>query len=358
MKILHITDSHGTAKSPEGRKDIYYIAFLRKLYELGYVIKKAGIDVVMHTGDLFHSSRVSDKFAGQVASMIKSWGVPVYVVPGNHDIEGYTIDTIDNTKLGLLAKAGVVKILDRDNSVLLNCSSDNGDFTVRLAGQEYYADIDTGNKDDFMMQEGLADFNVLGYHGTLVNRKLHPSMRFTMASDVITDADVILCGHLHEKYWFNINDDTSAYNPGAMMRLDRSEYNKTHLPTYGILTVTMNQNDELESEYNFYEFRTARPASEVLDYETHDFNKTKVITLDSFKESLQASASSIQTETNVADMIKSTGAGDKEVMDAAMDYYNNAFNSMPQEFEVKSGYIESPVVKYITKVEIKNFQSH
>ena len=358
MKILHITDSHGTAKSPEGRKDIYYIAFLRKLYELGYVIKKAGIDVVMHTGDLFHSSRVSDKFAGQVASMIKSWGVPVYVVPGNHDIEGYTIDTIDNTKLGLLAKAGVVKILDRDNSVLLNCSSDNGDFTVRLAGQEYYADIDTGNKDDFMMQEDLADFNVLGYHGTLVNRKLHPSMRFTMASDVITDADVILCGHLHEKYWFNINDDTSAYNPGAMMRLDRSEYNKTHLPTYGILTVTMNQNDELESEYNFYEFKTARPASEVLDYETHDFNKAKVITLDSFKESLQASASSIQTETNVADMIKSTGAGDKEVMDAAMDYYNNAFNSMPQEFEVKSGYIESPVVKYITKVEIKNFQSH
>ena len=36
MKILHITDSHGTVKGPESRKDIYYITFLRKLYELGY----------------------------------------------------------------------------------------------------------------------------------------------------------------------------------------------------------------------------------------------------------------------------------------------------------------------------------
>lgn len=358
MKILHITDSHGTAKSPEGRKDIYYIAFLRKLYELGYVIKKAGIDVVLHTGDLFHSSRVSDKFAGQVASMIKSWGVPVYVVPGNHDIEGYTIDTIDNTKLGLLAKAGVIKILDRENSVVLNCSSDNGNFTVRLSGQEYYADIDTRNKNDFMMQEDLCDFNILGYHGTLVNRKLHPSMRFTLASDVITDADAILCGHLHEKYWFNIGQDTSVYNPGSMMRLDRSEYNKTHMPQYGIMNIELDDDGSIVSEYDFYQFKTARPAEEVLDYETASFDKAKVITLENFKASLDASANNIKMDTNVADMIDVVGSNDEDVKNAALVFYNNAFNAMPTEFEVKQGYIESPITKYITSVEIKNFQSH
>ena len=358
MKILHITDSHGTAKSPEGRKDIYYIAFLKKLYELGYVIKKAGINAVLHTGDLFHSSRVSDKFAGQVASMIKSWGVPVYVVPGNHDIEGYTIDTIDNTKLGLLAKTGVITILDRDNSVLLKCKSDYGEYSVRLSGQEYYADIDTGNPNDFMMQEDLADFNILGYHGTLVNRKLHPSMKFTLAQDVVTDADMILCGHLHEKYWFNIGQDTSVYNPGSMMRLDRNEYNKTHMPQYGIVTINLNENDEIESEYSFYQFKTARPADEVLDYETADFNKAKVITLDSFKTSLQTTAENLNKDTNVSDMITLIGNNDKDVMNASMNFYNTAFNSMPTEFEVKQGYVESPVTKYISKVDIKNFQSH
>ena len=99
MKILHITDSHGTVKGPESRKDIYYITFLRKLYELGYVVKKEKIDMVIHTGDLFHTARVSDKFAGQVSEMIKSWQVPVYVVPGNHDMEGETTDVSDQTKL-------------------------------------------------------------------------------------------------------------------------------------------------------------------------------------------------------------------------------------------------------------------
>ena len=28
MKILHITDSHGTVKGPESRRDVYYISFL------------------------------------------------------------------------------------------------------------------------------------------------------------------------------------------------------------------------------------------------------------------------------------------------------------------------------------------
>ena len=126
MKILHITDSHGTVKSPEGRRDIYYISFLKKLYEIGYVCKRVGINMIIHTGDLFHTARVSNKFAGQVSELIKATGVPFYVVPGNHDIEGYTTDTIDQTMLGLLAKAGVAKrimlILMKEIIRILKCS--------------------------------------------------------------------------------------------------------------------------------------------------------------------------------------------------------------------------------------------
>ena len=132
MKILHITDSHGTVKGPESRKDIYYITFLKKLYELGLIIKKYDIKMVIHTGDLFHTARVSDKFAGQVSEMIKAMGIPFYVVPGNHDIEGYTTDTIDQTKLGLLAKAKVVTILDRDNPICITVNENNDSYTVLI----------------------------------------------------------------------------------------------------------------------------------------------------------------------------------------------------------------------------------
>ena len=165
MKILHITDSHGTVKGPESRTDIYYITFLKKLYELGYIIKHQGIDMVVHTGDLFHTARVSDKFAGQVSEQMKAWGVPIYVVPGNHDIEGYTTDTIDQTKLGLLAKTGVIHLLDRDHPVTVN----TGQYTVAISGQEYYAHIDEGNAADFEMQQDYADLNLLKFESVSEN---------------------------------------------------------------------------------------------------------------------------------------------------------------------------------------------
>ena len=180
MKILHITDSHGTVKGPESRKDIYYITFLRKLYELGYVIKKEKIDIVIHTGDLFHTARVSDKFAGQVSEMIKAWQVPVYVVPGNHDIEGYTTDTIDQTKLGLLAKAGVINLLDRDNPLNITATQNGEEYTIAISGQEYYAHIDEGNMRDFEMQQDEADFNILAIHGYIEDTRKHQDIKCNM----------------------------------------------------------------------------------------------------------------------------------------------------------------------------------
>ena len=130
MKFLHITDSHGTVKGPEGRKDVYYITFLKKLYELNKVVQHFGIDAVIHTGDLFHSARVSNKFAGQVSELIKAMGVDFYVVPGNHDIEGYTVDTIDQTMLGLMAKTGVVKLLTRETPVQFLAKQNGEEFTI------------------------------------------------------------------------------------------------------------------------------------------------------------------------------------------------------------------------------------
>ena len=79
MKILHVTDSHGTMKTPENRTDSYYYSFLKKLAELYYVSARDSIDFIIHTGDLFHSSRVSNKFMGQVSEIIKR-------IKNNHNI--------------------------------------------------------------------------------------------------------------------------------------------------------------------------------------------------------------------------------------------------------------------------------
>lgn len=362
MKILHITDSHGTVKGPESRKDIYYITFLRKLYELGYVVKKEKIDMVIHTGDLFHTARVSDKFAGQVSEMIKSWQVPVYVVPGNHDIEGYTTDTIDQTKLGLLAKAGVIQLLDRDNPITITANQDGEEYTVAISGQEYYAHIDEGNMQDFEMQQDEADFNILAIHGYIADTAQHPNIKCTMVGDIVTDADVILTGHYHRQFEWN-GPDVDIYNPGSMMRVEQTDYNKTHMPQYGILDVHLVPSGAVGYNYTFHEFKIAQPSTTVFDYNSKYKAKAASITLEGFKTSIANTMNQMSTSsvTNIIDIINNICANtnvDTATQKKALDIYNDTLQSIPDEFEVQQGFIPAQNQKYITSATLKNFQAH
>lgn len=362
MKILHITDSHGTVKGPESRKDIYYITFLRKLYELGYVVKKEKIDMVIHTGDLFHTARVSDKFAGQVSEMIKSWQVPVYVVPGNHDIEGYTTDTIDQTKLGLLTKAGVIQLLDRDNPITITANQDGEEYTVAISGQEYYAHIDEGNMQDFEMQQDEADFNILAIHGYIADTPQHPNIKCTMVGDIVTDADVILTGHYHRQFEWN-GPDVDIYNPGSMMRVEQTDYNKTHMPQYGILDIHLVPSGAVGYNYTFHEFKIAQPSTTVFDYNSKYKAKAASITLEGFKTSIANTMNQMSTSavTNIIDIINNICANtnvDAATQKKVLDVYNDTLQSIPDEFEVQQGFIPAQNQKYITSVTLKNFQAH
>ena len=361
MKILHITDSHGTVKGPESRKDIYYITFLRKLYELGYVIKKEKIDIVVHTGDLFHTARVSDKFAGQVSEMIKSWQIPVYVVPGNHDIEGYTIDTIDQTKLGLLAKAGVIQLLDRDNPITITSNQDGEEYTVAISGQEYYAHIDEGNMHDFEMQQDEADFNILAIHGYIADTPQHPNIKCTMCQDIISDADVILTGHYHRQFEWSDGQNLDIFNPGSMMRVEQTDYNKTHIPQYGILNIELNNSGNIEWNYKFHEFKIAQPSTTVFDYNSKYKAKAASITLEGFKTSIANTMNQMQPSLGIPNLINDicmNAKVDASVTTKALDIYNNTLQTIPDEFEVQQGYIPAQNQKYITSVTLKNFQAH
>lgn len=362
MKILHITDSHGTVKAPESRQDVYYISFLRKLYEVGMTVKAYGIDMVIHTGDLFHTARVSDKFTGQVAELIKATNVPFYVVPGNHDIEGYTTDTIDQTKLGLLAKTGVIKLLDRDNPVVLTCKQGNEEYTVGISGQEYYTHIDEGNMQDFEMQQDPCDLNILAIHGYISDIAQHPDVKHTLCQDIITDADIILTGHYHREFDWSDGQNLDIFNPGSMMRVDQTEYNKTHMPKYGILDIRLDNQGCVVWDYTFHQFKTARPSTEVFDYSSKYKAKHASITLEGFKTSLANTMPQVNANTtNIVSIIQNIckGAGvDPKVEKKALDIYNLTLQSIPDEFEAPMGFIESPKYKKIERVEIKNFQSH
>ena len=363
MNILHITDSHGTVKSPEGRTDIYYLSFLKKMYEIKYIIKQYDIKLIIHTGDLFHSPRVSDKFTGQLAEIIKSYGIPMYVVPGNHDIEGYNINTLDQTKLGLLYKTGVVNELSRNTSPISIKSKSEG-ISINISGQEYYKDIDTGNMDDFQMKtSNSADVNILAIHGYLCDKPQNPNINHTLCSNIVTDADIILSGHFHESFIYN-GPDFSVCNPGSMMRVEANAYNKKHKPQYGILNIE-NNNGSVTWNYNLHEFQIAEPSKDVFDFKAKDLKKKTLITLENFKNSIANTNFnddlSVSIEKMIQDVADNMSLQDPEktdVINRSKTFYNNALNNYPDKLEVQNGFIRDINRKILKSVTIKNFQSH
>lgn len=373
MKILHITDSHGTVKSPESRTDLFYLTFLRKLAEITYIIKLQKIDMVLHTGDLFHSSRVSNKFMGQVAEIIQGWGVPLYVVPGNHDIDGYTIDTIDQTSLGLLAKTGVLTLLTRDNPIRINAvQQPNGKvFTVAISGQEYYPEIDTGNMDDFEMQQDEADINILAIHGYIADTPQHPNIRCTYPKDIVTDADIILSGHYHRSFALDMGD-VSYYNPGSMLRVEMTNYNKTHMPQYGILEIELDKSGYVVYDYKFHKFRIAKPSSAIFDFNSNAVIKKHSITLENFKTSIVNTMQNVNINTAIAPIDTITQAVSdycalqkyshvqtQSMKSIAQKIYNTASVSVADEDAIATkGFIPYSAPIKVKCIDIENFQSH
>ena len=369
MKILHITDSHATIKAPESRVDTYYVTFLKKLYELKYVIKKEHINLIIHTGDLFHSSKVSDRFTGQIAEIIKSFGIPMYVVPGNHDILGYSVDTLNQTKLGLLFKAGVVKELDRDHPIQL--SSKKEGITINISGQEYYKDIDTGITADYLMQRSInepeADLNILAIHGYLCDKPQNPNIPHTLCQNISTDADIILSGHFHESFTYKCQD-FSAFNPGSMMRVERNTYNKSHKPMYGILTINGANNGDIEYDYSMYEFKVAKPSDEVFDYNLALEKKTALVSLENFKDSISDTNFNDVIDVGIENTIESivnnlndlNETEKTDLINKVLATYTDAYNNLESEENniIQQGFIESNSTKTIKKVIIQNFQSH
>ena len=372
MNIIHVTDTHGTAKSPASRKDIYSFTFLKKLAELIYVAKEVyHSDMILHTGDMFHVPIVSMKFLGQVAEIIRATNIPFYVVPGNHDIIGYNTDTLDQTALGVLAKTGVIKILDRNHPLKVKCKNATGQsFEIAISGQEYHEGIDDGtDPDDFLMQQKEADLNILATHCYLVEKPI-PVMSHTLLQSVNTDADIVLSGHWHQPFSKTVGD-VDFYNPGAALRVDASEFNKKFLPQYGVLTVDLNPSGEIVTSYQFHKFRVARPGVEVFDFGRINQAKQNKTHLTNIQTALNTTQSMANPMLSIEDLARQTLAIVSQEFSQNGNHLDvkkiEDFYLLPAISDAKlqtistfsnAGYEVNLQPKHIVSVELHNFQSH
>lgn len=349
MKFIFLTDSHIKGVNPGRRKDIYYVSILKKFMELEYVIKNEDIDFVVHGGDLFDVPKVSNKLFGQIAGILKSWGKQVFVVPGNHDIYGQNINTLEHTSLGALAKAQVVTLMTRDDSPFyFQKKSEPNCPLIAFTGQEYYSDIDKGINDDYEVEQSKAKFNFLVAHGMLLDKPFHPDVAHTVMADVRTSADMVLSGHYHPGPIEVTVNNTRFLNPGSTARVEISK----RMPSYAIIEVT-----DSGIDYKIVPFNCAEPSDDIFDFASATNDKQYKGTLEAFKKTVQDI--DVHDANNINDILNKVATTLNSSANHIGAVINMITDAQKKETDKSlNGYIPDTNPVQLVKATLHNFQSH
>jgi len=257
--LLFITDTHIRGNTPKNRKDNFPETIETKLNEVKQIIRKYNIDYVLHGGDLFDRPDVSISIASNFSKILNSFGVPIYIISGNHDVYGHNPDTVSRSILGLLDALDVVRLIREGEVIYLNKDG----IKVQLTGQPYVYNIDhEGYRSNYIVDEisEEVDYSIHMVHGMLLNRPFIEGIPYTLIDDIkSTKADITLCGHYHSGFGIIKVDDKYFVNPGSLVRITNSLSEINRIPKVAII--------ELEDtiDIKLINLETALDGNEILD---------------------------------------------------------------------------------------------
>lgn len=342
MKVLYFTDPHLTTRIPRSRTDDYPQAILAKLREVFDVAQGRGADVVLCGGDLFDTPRVSPRLAGELAAMLRILTIPFYVVLGNHDTFGQNPETWPQTELGILVRAGLVRLLDRERVI-----EQDG---LRIEGQPYFPGID----DDAVSYRMGGDraLRILAAHGMLV-----PSAPEGMAHTPVASIGrpeegwphLILVGHYHPGFVEKQNGSL-ILNPGALARTDAGLDNLSR--DVQVAWVVLHPASRRPIAYELLPVRTARLAMEILTRDHLDRRRAQARAVLAFHEKLhQLVRSTDHFETALQRVMHSVSERVRQAVQDALD--------QAEKEEGASKTVDLDVrVAPLAHVRLENFQSH
>lgn len=212
LRLLFLTDTHIRTYAPVSRCDNFQETVFTKLAEVLEIARNLQADLVLHGGDLFDAARVGYGLMGRTAELLRSFPCPVYVVPGNHDLVGYSLQTLPHTSLGVLWRAGVFRLLLEPELL------EGADFNLALWPVPAAAEIPPSA---YVTGRPQPAFYVVVAHDALLPSPAHPDIPHKVIAPDLSDADLVLAGHWHPGWAETIVSGRTSYvNPGSLLRMD------------------------------------------------------------------------------------------------------------------------------------------
>lgn len=221
MKLVFVGDTHISALVPSSRKETNEEYRELQLNKLKYIYNNIADkdDIVIITGDVFHSSALSmmsgtPKFYNDVIDILNS--KKTYTIIGNHDMYFRNESAYNSTILDNLFKTGVKHLdeLELDNLT-------NSNTLVRVYGVDY--------NHDFPVLSADGEYNIVVCHSffedSFYGAEGNNNLTLEAINNKLGKYDAVVLGHDHDSYTMldidnplTNNGRTRIVRPGSMMR--------------------------------------------------------------------------------------------------------------------------------------------
>ena len=213
MKFLCCGDFHLDEKKPKNRTESYVKDQRDKILWILNLAKKENCYGILQPGDFCNTSKLSDGFKTQWINIFNHHKIPIYTVPGQHDMRFHS-SNIQNTPLGVLNAADVLEI------VCMPLRPGIGSDVV-LYGAGWEQDIPTIIGDP-------TETHILLLHRMVSSSPLWPGHEGYVTPKWLfnhTDFDLIVCGDNH-KHFLSVKEKQLLVNCGSLMRssIDQADH--------------------------------------------------------------------------------------------------------------------------------------
>lgn len=217
MKLICLSDIHGTSRIPRGRLGNPLDDFTSKLKFIFKLSKKLNDAPIIASGDLFDSPRDIIALFKFLSVTVKYPNTSFFTVYGQHDM--YFRNKKVVTNLGILERSGVITILNKKPYKLREKIKENNLYGC-------------GWKDKVpKIKDGTA-FNILSIHAPIYSEPIFPGqilqkpnswMKKNKGWDLVVSADI-------HRSFIKTTSSGIILNTGPIMRLETSKYCMKHKP--------------------------------------------------------------------------------------------------------------------------------
>ena len=287
-RFIQVNDIHLSDRPPRYRTNTYRQDIMDKL---AWVFRKAidtHSDFVLMTGDVFHHpqpSRVSHSLVNDLMALFSEYPLPVLVVPGNHDLMGGRLDSLDRQPLGTLTSHPNVKLLHEEYEYEV------AGLIVKGVAWNYAINA------EYIFSRVPDKVHVLGLHAPILSGS-NPFFEAIQPSALDNLADVVCHGHIHSPSW-HTTENTAFSNPGSLSRRCLGgglEDESDRVPSVAVIDLEPGGSPAVE-----YLAVEHRPSEEVYRLELHDVHKRDNEALDIFIRSLSDATLTAHTPKSLAE---------------------------------------------------------